>query len=369
MSKELAVKSYEVATTGNNITILGAKGLIRRTNNGVFKAIEVDVPLFQDLGEWYEMKQYVGKDDAGQAQYKSTYQITAAGYDTLNKFAGLKDVPINKIVVDGHEMLNPNIGFDQYGKKAKVFYQHAVTGMTPSGNMQTTSAIIIYDAESSFARALMAKKDSQYYKGTYINTTTEADFKEKAKSNLCLQFIPINRFVGIMFDASHVDINKILRTYEEENATIERKIMTIAKRNALRRHPGISSYQIKPVVIEVDGKKRNAAIVKVIQWIGVPDEMFDEAMEEYIAGGASAEQLKYEEVKEADAEDEVLDESIIIMPVDIQEVVDEEDAEKVAMIKYITDSPFDEFKTDLQEKTIDELGAIKMQIDFMANEA
>jgi hypothetical protein len=187
-------------------------------------------------------------------------------------------------------------------------------------------------------------------------------YDAKVRENPYLEFYDVDDRVGVIVDLKNTEFCKMYNKFLEERKTAERKVKTISKRNAMRKHPAISAYKLDPINKGTKEKPEWVAIVPVVQWVGVDESLFEEEMNAF----SESEQLiaeKYHEAdKDLDPDDQVIDDDVV--EIDFSEDVNSEDDERKSLIAYILDAPVDELKKiGVDGMTIIELGALKIEID------
>jgi hypothetical protein len=212
--------------------------LIKRTENGAIKAVRANVKLFQNKGQLAEIEGKV--------------MITAAGYEEMNRVAGVSVLTPDTLRLPDkdHPVVNPYPIVDpQSGSISKVWVKKMAVGYSPTGNLVITSSTLLYDIQMYFIQDIY--KTVRYNKeaGRICMEQTLSD-EEKQKG----AFFKINEFMGVWIDLSHKDILKNVNTFIQNKLFAERKAQTICERNVLKKHPSLAVKYVDPV-----GEKGNLA--------------------------------------------------------------------------------------------------------------
>lgn len=187
------------------------------------------------------------------------YAITAAGYNDLNKIAGLSILtPKYLELPDGSKVINPYLITDkESGTLEKVWVKKVVAGYSPTGNFVVTTSTLFYDARMYYIQDLFNKIISNKNAGRVCTYNTLAD-EEKA-SELFLRF---QGNLGIYPNMDNMDILKATKTFVNNKQFAERKAVTICTRNAMKIHPALSN-----VIVSTTGPiGSKVAKVQVIGW-------------------------------------------------------------------------------------------------------
>lgn len=260
------------------IMIFDNKGIIKSTKDGLIRGIEVTVELSLRRKEFYGFE--VGTKD----NKKNEYKITAEGYDRLYQAAALETAQEPTFNMNGIEYTNPHITFDEKGRKRNVTTRQTIVGRDANGKIQFSSALIIYDAEGLLMTSLMTKikydKDESF--GFYCD---REEFEEYKQKNRRVKFYEIDDDFGICVKTNSYNFKNLIATERDMRDTIERKAVTIARRNAIRRHPAVAKYSVLPEKkYNEDGEYIDLITrVKIMRWMNINDAETDMAIQEYIA--------------------------------------------------------------------------------------
>lgn len=232
-----AQERAELATLGDG------KVFVRRTETGLVKAVKAQLRLEERKGQL--------------AEFQGKVSITAAGYNELNKIAGISVITPDKLTLpEGNAVVNPFPILDKAsGTISKVWVKKLGIGLSPIGNLTITSSTLLYDIPMYFIQDL-AKK-IQYNAGAgricLESTLTEEDKRKGI-------FYRIEGDLGVWADVSHKEVLKALDTFIQNKLFAERKAQTIAERNVLKKHPSLSTIYVDAQGLE----KARWAVVNVI---------------------------------------------------------------------------------------------------------
>lgn len=235
-----------IGTTGEKET-----SLIRVDENGVVKSVIKRVFLSEKAGHMYTAKN--GK-----------WTITGEGYRHLNRYANLYEIKKDKIVVNNEEISNPYILFDSKGKKSKMIETVAVGGRSPSGEFHITEATIIMDVNEQFVKAMLYKIKTDKNCG-HLKPSIAIDTKKDVA-------YAIDENVSIVLNLENAAVFDLYIKQLSDIEFSDRKVHTLAWRNAIKAHPAIGKSIINP--IEKNGDK--IAHVDIVMWT---DNLTEEELE------------------------------------------------------------------------------------------
>lgn len=305
------------------IMIFDNKGIIKSTKDGLIRGIEVNVELSLRKKEFYGFE--VGKKNDSKKEYK----ITAEGYDRIYQAAALETLQEPTFNMNGIEYTNPHITFDEKGRKRNVTTRQTIVGRDANGKIQFSSALIIYDAEGLLMTSLMTKikwdKDESF--GFYCDRDEFEDYKQQ---NRRTKFYEIDDDFGICVKTDSYDFKNLIATERDMRDTIERKAVTIARRNAIRRHPAVAKYSVLPEKkFNGDGEYIDLVThIKVMRWMNINDYETDLAIQEYIA--KSNMQIEPERIDIESDDEEYMESEGIIIGAEEEFEVSEEVIESIA---------------------------------------
>lgn len=262
----------ELTTQQSNLVILGQQGLIRKSKDGNIQAIEVEVELSYKCNHFWALEK----------GNKITYMMTGEGYEYLNKWAGLKVINEPTFVLNGTEFTNPAIITDQTGRKQAIYYKTSLGGYAPDGTYHISPSLIHYNVTDELISALYTKinyalkdgvgsKDGKY-EGLGIICGKD-DFPMFKKECPYAMFIQTSEFMGVVMgiavNTRHKDFAYIMQTQQDKILNIEKKIQTVGKRNAFRKHPATAIYTLNPKP-KFDEKGNKIDLVykeKIVMWL------------------------------------------------------------------------------------------------------
>lgn len=208
---------------------------IKRTSTGAIKAIKGRLKLEERKGHLSVIQ--------GKAM------ITAAGYNEMNKIAGISIITPEKLTLpDGSVVVNPFPIIDKdSGTIDKVWVKKTAIGFSPIGNLVMTSSTLLYDIRMYFIQDLNKKIQKSKNAGKMcIENTLSEDEKKRG------MFLRIQGTMGLWADLNNVDILKCMDTYIQNKLFAERKAQTIAERNCLKKHPSLSQ-----IYVDASGPEHN----------------------------------------------------------------------------------------------------------------
>jgi len=228
-NKSDVIKNKSIATLGDG------EVFIKRTSTGAIKSVKARIALKEKEGLL--------------AVIKGKAMITAAGYNVMNKIAGVSIVTPDKLTLpDGQIAVNPFPIIDkESGTIDKVWVKKIGIGFSPIGNLVMTSSTLLYDIRMYFIQDLSNKVQNNKSAGRMCMEQTLTE-EEKKKG----MFLPIQGKMGIWVDLENKDVLKCLETYIQNKLFAERKAQTIAERNVLKKHPALSQ-----IYVETQGSEYN----------------------------------------------------------------------------------------------------------------
>lgn len=256
----------------NNLVILGQQGLIRKSKDGNIQAIEVEVELSYKNNHFWALEK----------GNKITYMMTGEGYEYLNKWAGLKLINEPTFTLNGVEFTNPAIISDATGRKQAIYYKTSLGGYAPDGTYHISPSLIHYNVTDELISALYTKinyalkdgvstKDGKF-EGLGI-ICSKTDFPMFKKECPYAMFIQTSEFMGevmgVAINTRHKDFAYIMQTQQDKILNIEKKIQTVGKRNAFRKHPATAIYTLnpKPIFDEKGNKLDLVYREKIVMWL------------------------------------------------------------------------------------------------------
>ncbi|WP_206152089.1 hypothetical protein [Clostridium cochlearium] len=264
---------------------------IKRTSTGGIKAIKGILNLYENQGHL--------------AVIQGKAMITAAGYNEMNKIAGVSIITPEKLTLpSGDIVVNPFPIIDkESGTIDKVWVKKIGIGFSPIGNLVMTSSTLLYDIRMYFIQDL--NKKVQYNKNAGRMCMEQMLTEEEKRKGM---FLPIQGKMGIWVNLENKDVLKCMDTYIQNKLFAERKAQTIAERNVLKKHPSLSQ-----VYVNTTGPEKNhIGKVNVIGW--THDLTRDDLLKlaKIAEEGRSIEEFKGTKVEVVDANviDDITDEDL-----------------------------------------------------------
>ena len=220
---EAPKKQYDI------VQLTSGRTLISTNSEGTMQAIKAEVELSMAT------KDIVVIND--------TPVITAAGFDKLNKVAGVSLVMPNRIDVPMHgAQPNPFFITDKdTGAIRFVMAKMSSIGYSPVGNLAVVDQTLLFDLLSYLKMDVLAKvkKFPGFGRVTHRDNLTP----DEAKYGY---FIPIlDRNYGLWVDTRHTEFLKVISDHSQRQRFAERIALGILKRNCLRHHPAIGIMNVQ----------------------------------------------------------------------------------------------------------------------------
>lgn len=237
-------RGYSLATLGTG----GIPVLVKKTPGGWVKSFKAKVILDKPRGQIYQVQ---GK-----------WAITAAGYDELNKYANLSIVtPPNLTVateMGTRTFPNPYPIIDQQsGSISKVWVRKFCVGMSPTGQIVVTTAILLYDIQMYFLQDLMGKVKAKEIPGRLTNRDLLT--QEEKETGL---FVAIQGDFGLWVPHRDAKVMDATGNFVHNKLFAERKAQTVCGRLVMRKHPAMPA-----ATVQARGPKdQEAAEVEVVGW-------------------------------------------------------------------------------------------------------
>ncbi len=230
-------QSQEVALLGDGAVF------VKRTESGLVKAVKAQIKLEEKKGHLAEIQGKV--------------MITAAGFNEMNKVAGISIVtPDTLTLPDGTKVVNPYPMIDPVsGTISKVWVKKMAIGLSPIGNLVITTSTLLYDIQMYFVQDLVKKIKFSAAAGRLCMESMLTD-QDKQKGI----FYRIEGDLGVWADFSNKDVLTCIETFVQNKLFAERKAQTIAERNAMKKHPALSTVYVVPTGPE----KARIGIVNVV---------------------------------------------------------------------------------------------------------
>lgn len=295
---------------------------VKKTEDGFVKAVNGLVTLSKDKGHIYELN---GK-----------HSITKAGYDHMNKIAGVSIITPNTLQLpSGQVVVNPYPILDKAtGSIKKVWVKKTAIGLSPTGNLTMTSRTLLYDIDMYFIQDLAKKIKFNKQAGRYCHKSSlkPADLENGI-------FMEITQGMGVWANTQNAEVLKAIDTYIQNKLFAERKAQTICERNAMKSHPALS--QGTTIDVEKDGK----TALRVIGWVND----FTESELEELKKRAEIHQRLQKSADDMDSTGiEIDDQYHDIDEEDLREPIDEPEADL---------APDDD---DIPEAAFEEAGALEV---------
>lgn len=230
-------QSQELALLGDGAVF------VKRTESGLVKAVKAQIRLEEKKGHLAEIQGKV--------------MITGAGYYELNKVAGISIITPDMLTLpDGAKVVNPYPMIDPAsGSISKVWVKKMAIGLSPIGNLVITTSTLLYDIQMYFVQDLVKKTKFNAAAGRLCMESMLTD-EDKQKGI----FYRIEGDLGVWADFSNKDVLTAIETFVQNKLFAERKAQTIAERNAMKKHPALSTVYVVPTGPE----KARIGVVNVV---------------------------------------------------------------------------------------------------------
>ena len=241
-----------------NVFSLGdGEVFVKRTNDGVIRAVRGGVDLEEINGELAEIKNKV--------------MVTGKGFYKANRIASLSIITPQKMTLpDGRIVINPYpIVDEESGTIRKIWVKKQAVGYGPIGNLAVTSVTLLYDLNMYFIQDLFKKVQYNQAAGRIC---FEAQLTEEEKKTGI--FYKFDGSLGVWANVGEKDILKCIDTFINKKQFAERNAQTITERLALAKHPALSHISMVTPFGEKDARKAKVNI------IGFVHELTREQIEE-----------------------------------------------------------------------------------------
>ena len=237
-------------------------------------------------------------------QVQGRWSISATGYTSINRIAGVSIVQPEEIVVDGRVHENPWLEMDpgRPGVLRRVHARCLAIGRGATGQPQVIDERIKWDPGLYLAEGL--KKVQMKRKGSGANAVIdilETEYKEGRASGELRGwgFLAIaavgDDYLGIAFDAGHPEVRAKLGDQVDLVKFAERRAQTICRRRALQNHPALATkHPAVTITAESGGQwsKPTAGYADVEVYAWPPDtRSLDEVGAMVVAGTRGVGQL------------------------------------------------------------------------------
>lgn len=219
---------------------------IRRHPDGAIKAVKGVVVLKEARGEI--------------ALAKGRWMITATGYHSLNRIAGLSIVTPPKLELpDGRAVVNPYPILDEASHTIRqVWVRKLAVGYGPIGNLVITSATLLYDVEVYFVQDLAGKIEKSKAAGRF--TTEDQLTDEDRRKGI---FVRIQGPFGVWANLEHPDVIQAVTNWIQTKLHAERRAQSICERLAMAKHPALAERYVEVLGTDKDHFTR----VTVVGWV------------------------------------------------------------------------------------------------------
>lgn len=257
---------------------------LKRVPGGAIKSVCAKIRLYEQKGELTDIQ---GK-----------FTISAAGYNTLNKIAGISILTPKKLTLpNGDIVINPYPIVDpKSGSISKVWVKKLAIGYSPIGNLVMTSSTLLYDVRMYFIQDLVKKIKKNKSAGKIC---TESMLTDQEKNTGI--FLPTEGNIGVWGNLQNQDALTCFETFVQNKLFAERKAQTICERNVLKKHPALAFSQLMVAGTE----KRHYSEVTVHGWSHELTKDDFMRLEEMYENDQEIDQYKGTQVETIDSDDHI----------------------------------------------------------------
>lgn len=262
------------------VTLGDGNVFVKRTENGGIKAVSSRLKLEEVRGHLTNIKRKV--------------MITAAGYNFLNRIAGLSiltpeklTLPDGKIVANPYLIIDPATGFVE-----KIWVKKMVIGYGPTGNLVITTNTLLYDCKAYFLRDVIGKVQSNKNAGKICNENSLTE-DEKRKGF----YVRINGSIGLWLNSEDKDVIKAVDTYIDSMTFADRKAQTICEKNCMKKHPALAFNYVNAT-----GKENN--LEAYVDVIGYTYDLTREDLER-LSNEENIQEINGNKIERVEVEDQV----------------------------------------------------------------
>ena len=263
---------------------------LKKVPGGAIKSVCAKIRLYEQKGELTNIQ---GK-----------FTISAAGYNTLNKIAGISVLTPKKLILpNGDIVINPYPIVDpKSGSISKVWVKKLAIGYSPIGNLVITSSTLLYDVRMYFIQDLVKKIKKDKAAGKICTESMLTD-KEKATGI----FLPTEGAIGVWGNLQNSDALTCFETFIQNKLFAERKAQTICERNCLKKHPALAFSQLMVAGTE----KRHYSEVTVHGWSHNLTKEDFMRLERMYDDNEEITEYKGTHVEEIESDDHISDEDLV----------------------------------------------------------
>lgn len=233
---DLARKDRAEIVLGKN----GERAIARVTADGrTLLSMRVNIKLDAAKNHVWELVQWANVD--GQLVKNVSRQITAAGYDYLNKYAGIRVYPPMTIPGPGGRMVsNPYVERDASGEVGLVVVGLIGEGRSATGNLRLASYTLHYDLRTYFVQDVMSKwlgRKKDAVSKTWGKMWSAATMPDEVRRDPRKKLLRIGEDV-LALDLDDREVQGLLAAKADRQKYPERNAQTICRRNLLKQMLG-----------------------------------------------------------------------------------------------------------------------------------
>lgn len=259
----IRIRNQDIAMLGNG------EAFVRRTPEGnLIQVVEV-VELSTAVGDLYHIAQW-GKVDGKRCHVNEGYNsLTVQGIEKINAVASVMTGQTPTVVVDGMPRTNPFIERTPDGGIRRIVVGVQVVGPSPAtGQPVLVQYVLDYDPRKDFLHMLAeVEKNTDWSGGKGPRRGNAPEHcrlvsKDEVKGKPGTKFVELYDGVGYLVDLRAADIREVYSDLINLLMNAPKKALTVARRNALLKHPAIGRF--KTVAVDAKGNAR----IGVRGWAG-----------------------------------------------------------------------------------------------------
>lgn len=165
--------------------------------------------------------------------------VTLQGIRKMNKITCLSDTTSEKQFFQGQWIENPYVKINPKTNVSELIRAKAYAiGFTPTGNIVVSTATIVFNPHAALLQQLIQEISSNKDAGGFCS---EEYFYENVWINKQhTYFFPVRNDLGLWADWEDDQISKVFARSISNEERLDRKVLSMAKRNALKSHPTLA---------------------------------------------------------------------------------------------------------------------------------
>jgi len=169
-------------------------------------------------------------------------QMSAAGIDEKNRYAGCHILNPPVVIVDGVEQGNPYVETDSVSGTVRVLARKLIIGRTPFGEWVSVDYTADY-IPAAYHRSDLLRVVSKTPEAGWLGGEEHGPAKDQKGR---WRFVQTHADgIGIWIDLAHKEIQAVYETTDQRRLHALKIAQTIARRNGLAMHPAIGGQRFK----------------------------------------------------------------------------------------------------------------------------